>query len=59
MINNYNIMINNPDHDPFNNNKKLDSFGCNLYKYNCVIMLSEGFTRALARMDLEGTFEAH
>ncbi len=30
---NFNIMINNPDHNPFNNNQKLDPFGYNLYKY--------------------------
>ena len=24
--------------DPYNNNKKLDPFGYNLMKYNCVIM---------------------
>jgi hypothetical protein len=30
-----------PDIDPFNNNKKLDPFGCNLYKHNWVIMSKE------------------
>ncbi len=38
---NYNIMINNSDHDPYNNNKKLDPFGYNLYKCNTVIILKE------------------
>jgi len=37
----YNIMINNPDHDPYNNDKKLDPFGYYLYKYNTIIMIKE------------------
>ena len=38
---NYNEMQTKPDIDPFNNNKKLDPFGYNLYKYNTIIMLKE------------------
>ena len=38
---NYNIMINNPDHDPYTNNKKLDPFSYNLMKFNSVIILKE------------------
>jgi len=38
---NYNERLTKPDIDPFNNNKKLDPFGYNLYKYNTIIMLKE------------------
>jgi hypothetical protein len=37
---NYNEFINKSGVDPYNK-KKLDPFGCNLLKYNCVIMLKE------------------
>ena len=39
-INNWNYIefINKTGIDPYNNNKKLDPFGYNLMKYNCVIM---------------------
>ncbi len=37
MINsfNYNDMINKPDIDPYNNDKKLDAFSYILKKYHC------------------------
>jgi hypothetical protein len=34
-------MINHPDYAPYNNVKKIDPFGDNLYKYNTDIILKE------------------
>ncbi len=38
---NYNEFINKTGICPYNNNKKMDSFGYYLLKYNCVIMFKE------------------
>ena len=38
---NFNEMFNKSGIDLYNNNKKLDPLGYNLYKFNCVILLKE------------------
>jgi hypothetical protein len=49
-FNNWNFnVINKPGIDPFNNKEKLDPFGYNLFKYNCVLMLKRNVQKMFKR----------